>query len=133
VRELRVALTVEDFPAALQMYLQGRHLETVKAWDTPEGRGIVLAAGRGTIELLDRADAEYTDTVEAGHRISGPVRLALEVDDVRAAAASLVENGGVPVHEPVVTSWGNPSQRIQALGGMQLTLFQLPQTTSEAS
>jgi NAD(P)-dependent dehydrogenase (short-subunit alcohol dehydrogenase family) len=133
VRELRVALTVEDFPAALQMYQQGLQLETVKAWDTPEGRGIVLAAGRGTIELLDQADAEYTDVVEAGRRVSGPVRLALEVDDVRAAAASLVENGGASVHEPVVTSWGNPSQRIQALGGMQLTLFQLPQTTSEAS
>jgi catechol 2,3-dioxygenase-like lactoylglutathione lyase family enzyme len=133
VRELRVALTVEDFPAALQLYQQGLQLETVKAWDTPEGRGVVLAAGRGTIELLDKADAEYTDAVEAGHRVSGPVRLALEVDDVRVAAASLVENGAAAVHEPVVTSWGNPSQRVQAPDGMQLTLFQLPETASETS
>jgi NAD(P)-dependent dehydrogenase (short-subunit alcohol dehydrogenase family) len=133
VRELRVALTVEDFPAALQLYQQGLQLETVKAWDTPEGRGVVLAAGRGTIELLDKADAEYTDAVEAGRRISGPVRLALEVDDVKVAAASLVENGAAAVQEPVVTSWGNPSQRLQASDGMQLTLFQLPETTSETS
>ena len=133
IRELRVALTVGDFEAALRMYQHGLQLETVKAWDTPEGRGIVLAAGRGTIELLDQADAEYTDAVEAGRRISGPVRLALEVDDVKAVAASLVENGALSVHEPVVTSWGNPSQRLQAPDGMQLTLFQLPETTGEAS
>jgi NAD(P)-dependent dehydrogenase (short-subunit alcohol dehydrogenase family) len=133
VRELRVALTVEDFPAALRVYQQGLQLETVRAWDTPEGRGVVLAAGRGTIELLDRADAEYTDAVEAGRRISGPVRLALEVNDVGAAAASLLENGGVSIHDPVITSWGNPSQRVQAPDGMQLTLFVPPQATSEPS
>ena len=133
VRELRVALTVGDFAGALQMYQQGLQLETVKAWDTPEGRGVVLAAGRGTIELLDQADAQYTDAVEAGRRISGPVRLALEVDDVGVAAASLVENGATEVHDPVVTSWGNPSQRLQAPDGLQLTLFAPPQTTGEVS
>jgi hypothetical protein len=105
----------------------------VKTWDTPEGRGVVLAAGRGTIELLDQADAQYTDAVEAGRRISGPVRLALEVDDVGVAAASLVENGATAVHDPVVTSWGNPSQRLQAPDGLQLTLFAPPPTTGEVS
>jgi NAD(P)-dependent dehydrogenase (short-subunit alcohol dehydrogenase family)/catechol 2,3-dioxygenase-like lactoylglutathione lyase family enzyme len=126
VRELRVALTVKNFEAALQLYREGLNLPTVKAWNTPEGRGAVLSAGPGTIELLDEADAEYTDAVEAGRRVSGPVRLALEVQDVGEVAAALLQCGATAVGEPVKTSWGNPSQRLQAPDGMQLTLFQLP-------
>jgi NAD(P)-dependent dehydrogenase (short-subunit alcohol dehydrogenase family) len=128
VRELRVALTVDNFEAARRLYQDGLQLPTVKAWDTPEGRGIVLDAGHGTIELLDHADSTYTDEVEAGRRISGPVRLALEVGDIVAAARGLEESGAMMVHPPVQTSWGSPSQRMQASEpeGMQLTLFQLP-------
>jgi hypothetical protein len=38
------------------------------------------------------------------------------------------------VHPPVQTSWGSPSQRMQASEpeGMQLTLFQLPITGEES-
>src|SRR5258708_13640174 len=105
VRELRVALTVDDFERAVALYRDGFGLETVKAWDSPEGRGIVLAAGRGTVELLDHADAEYTDAVEAGQRISGPVRLAFEVADVRQTASSLLEHGAHALPEPFRTTW----------------------------
>jgi NAD(P)-dependent dehydrogenase (short-subunit alcohol dehydrogenase family)/catechol 2,3-dioxygenase-like lactoylglutathione lyase family enzyme len=128
VRELRVALTVDNFETARRLYQDGLQLPIVKAWDTPEGRGIVLDAGRGTIELLDHADSSYTDAVEAGRRISGPVRLALEVGDIVAAARGLEQGGAMVVHPPVQTSWGSPSQRLQASEpeGMQLTLFQLP-------
>jgi NAD(P)-dependent dehydrogenase (short-subunit alcohol dehydrogenase family) len=134
VRELRVALTVDNFETARMLYQDGLQLPTVKAWDTPEGRGIVLDAGRGTIELLDHADSSYTDEVEAGRRISGPVRLALEVSDIVAAARGLEQSGGTVVHPPVQTAWGSPSQRLQASEpeGMQLTLFQLPITGEES-
>ncbi len=128
VRELRVALTVDDFETAVRLYQQGLQLETVKAWDTPEGRGIVLAAGRGTIELLDQADATYTDEIEVGRRVSGPVRLALEVGDVGETTKALQEHGAAILHEPVQTSWGSPSQRLQTPQGMQLTLFQPPES-----
>src|SRR5215472_16036699 len=76
--ELRVALTVEDFDQAVRIYRDGLGLPTVKEWNDPEGRGLILAAGRATLELLDAADAAHTDAIEAGTRISGPVRLALE-------------------------------------------------------
>ena len=125
VRELRVALTVEDFAAALRLYRDGFGLPVVKAWDSPEGRGVVLAAGRGTVELLDTADAAYTDEVEAGRRVSGPVRLAFEVADVRASAASLLAHGAAAEREPVRTTWGDLNQRLRAPDGMQLSLFQL--------
>ena len=129
IRELRVALTVADFERALGLYRDGFGLEVVKQWDSPEGRGVVLAAGRGTIELLDAADSAYTDAVEAGRRVSGPVRLALEVGDVRAAAERLVAHGAEAVAGPVHTTWGDLNQRLQAPepapSGMQLSLFQL--------
>lgn len=125
VRELRVALTVEDFEAALRLYRDGFGLPVVKAWDSPEGRGVVLAAGRGTVELLDPADSAYTDEVEAGRRVSGPVRLAFEVADVRASAASLLAHGAAAEREPVPTTWGDLNQRLRAPDGMQLSLFQL--------
>ncbi|MBF6591403.1 MAG: SDR family NAD(P)-dependent oxidoreductase [Ktedonobacterales bacterium] len=125
VREVRVALTVEDFEHAVRLYRDGFGLAVVKEWNTPEGHGIVLAAGRGTVELLDHADAAYTDAVEAGQRISGPVRLAFEVTDVRATSASLRAHGATAVREPVHTTWGDLNQRLQAPDGMQLSLFQL--------
>jgi NAD(P)-dependent dehydrogenase (short-subunit alcohol dehydrogenase family) len=126
VRELRVALTVERFEEAVRAYREGFGLSVVKEWDSPEGRGMVLAAGRATLELLDEADSRYTDQVEAGQRVSGKVRLAVEVADVAATANSLVRHGATMVGEPVMTPWGNPSQRLQAPDGMQLTVFQLP-------
>ncbi|HEU5437648.1 MAG TPA: SDR family NAD(P)-dependent oxidoreductase [Ktedonobacterales bacterium] len=129
IRELRVALTAEDFERALRLYRDGFGLDVVKAWDSPEGRGVVLAAGRGTIELLDRADAEYTDLVEVGKRVAGPVRLALEVADVRASAARLLAHGAEAAGEAMRTSWGNLNQRLRAPDpgpdGMQLSLFEV--------
>lgn len=124
VRELRVALTAEDFAQAVAFYRDGLGLATVKEWDSPAGRGIVLAAGRGTIELLDPADSAYTDQVEVGERVSGPVRLALEVPDVPAAAASLAAHGGHVLSEAVHTTWADLNQRVQAPDGMQISLFQ---------
>ncbi len=136
IRELRVALTVADFDRALRLYRDGFGLDVVKQWDSPEGRGVVLAAGRGTIELLDEADSAYTDSVEAGRRVSGPVRLALEVADVRAAAARLLEYGAEALAGPVQTTWGDLNQRLQAPepapNGMQLSLFQISEEGSES-
>lgn len=123
VREVRVALTVEDFPQAVAHYRDGLGLPVVKQWETPEGRGMILDAGRGTIELLDQADAAFTDEQEVGARVAGPVRLALEVTDVERAARSLAERGARIVHPPIHATWGVYSQRAQAPDGMQITLF----------
>ena len=125
VKELRVALTVEDFDAALAFFRDGLALPTVVDWtDGGAGRGIVLAAGAGTIELLDRADAAYTDSVESPRQAAGPVRLALEVASVDDAATRLRAHGATPLHEPVHTSWGVRSQRLRAPDGLHISLFQ---------
>jgi NAD(P)-dependent dehydrogenase (short-subunit alcohol dehydrogenase family) len=126
VRELRVALTVEDFEQAVRLYRDGLGLPVKFDWEAPQGRGMVLSAGRATLELVDRAQSEFIDRVEAGARVAGPVRLAFEVPEVEAAGTALVDSGAQAVNDPVLTPWGDRNLRLRAPDGMQLTLFQLP-------
>ena len=124
VHELRVALTVEDFERAIALYGGALGLRVVKEWNEPRGRGAIFAAGAATIEVLDRQQAEYIDEVEAGQRVSGPVRLALGVADVEGVADLLRGGGAEAVAAPVTTPWGDFNRRLRAPDGMQLTLFQ---------
>jgi len=124
VRELRVALTVDDLDGAAALYEDGLGLSLVEEWEDAEGRGILLSGGPATIELLDRPHAELVDRIEAGERVSGPVRLAFEVPDVETSAASLREKGAVAVGGPVRTPWGDFNWRLRTPEGLQLTLFE---------
>ncbi len=126
VQELRVALTADDFDQALHIYRDGLGLAVRQTWATPEGRGVILDAGRATLELIDRPQAELIDRVEAGRRVAGPVRLAFEVPGVAGFAERLQANGAEPLNDPVRTPWGDYNQRLRAPDGMQITLFELP-------
>jgi catechol 2,3-dioxygenase-like lactoylglutathione lyase family enzyme/heme-degrading monooxygenase HmoA len=126
VRELRVALTVEEYEDALRFYRDGLGLAVEETWDRPDGKGTVLPAGRATLEVLSTQMAEAVDLVEVGSRVSGRVRLAIQVPDSAAAGKRLVEAGADPVGGPVVTPWGDTNVRVQAPDGMQLTLFTTP-------
>ena len=123
VTELRVALTVPDFSQALAFYRDTLGLEQIADWSSESGRVVVLDAGRATLELLDDAQAKTVDAIEAGRRVSGTVRLALQVADSEDMAERLVVAGAVQVAPPVVTPWGDRNARVQAPDGMQLTLF----------
>ena len=92
-RELRVVLTVANFDEAAAFYREAVGLRQVADWSTESGRAVLLEAGRATIELLDEAQAAVVDEVEAGGRVSGRVRLALEVPDSEETARRLVEAG----------------------------------------
>jgi lactoylglutathione lyase len=125
VRELRVALTVENYEEALRFYRDVLGLEVVDAWDAADGAGAILAAGRATLELLSAGAAEAVDRVEVGERVAGPVRLALEVEDSAATAQALAAAGAELLGGPVVTPWAHRNARLRAPDGMQLTLFEL--------
>lgn len=125
VKEVRVALTVEDFEAAVTLYGEALGLHVLKKWDEPRGRGAIFAAGVATIEVLDRPQAEFVDEAEAGKPVSGPVRLALGVKEIEQTAASLQRGGAEVVSAPATTPWGDYNQRLRAPDGMQLTLFQM--------
>jgi methylmalonyl-CoA/ethylmalonyl-CoA epimerase len=123
VLELRVALTVDDFDGALAFYRDGLGLAQLADWSSDSGRVVLLEAGRATLELLDQAQAAEVDRIEAGQRVAGTVRLALEVADSAATARRLVAAGAEAVAEPLTTPWGDTNARVRAPDGMQLTLF----------
>jgi catechol 2,3-dioxygenase-like lactoylglutathione lyase family enzyme len=123
VTELRVALTVDDFDQALRFYRDALGLERTADWSSENGRVVLLEAGRATLELFDEAQAGYVDRIEAGRRVSGSVRLAVEVADSEETAGRLVAAGAAEVAPPVTTPWGDRNARVQAPDEMQLTLF----------
>jgi methylmalonyl-CoA/ethylmalonyl-CoA epimerase len=123
VTEFRVALTVENFDEAVRFYRDVLGLEQIADFSGEDGRAILLAGGRATLELFDEAQAAKVDAIEAGHRVSGTVRLALEVPDSEETARRLVAAGATEVAPPVTAPWGDRNARVQAPDGMQLTLF----------
>jgi lactoylglutathione lyase len=123
VKELRVALTVHDFDEAVAFYRDALGLEQVADWSSERGRVVLLAAGRATLELFDEAQAELVDEIEAGRRVSGSVRLALEVANSEETARRLVAAGAEEVAPPATAPWGDRNARVEAPDGMQLTLF----------
>src|ERR671931_2618866 len=69
VTELRVALTVADFDAALAFYRDALGLEEIadwSNWEAESGRVVLLGAGRATLELMDETQAAEVDRIEAG-------------------------------------------------------------------
>ncbi|MBS2939856.1 VOC family protein [Nocardioides sp. J2M5] len=123
VTELRIALTVDDFDAAVALYRDALGLPQLEDWSSDQGRVLLLDAGRATLELFDGAQAAMVDDVEVGRRVSGPVRFALRVGDAEATAAALVRAGATEVAPAAITPWGDRNARVAAPDGMQLTLF----------
>lgn len=124
VLELRVALTVEDFGAAVRFYRNGLGLDPGDLW-TDGGTGQMLRAGRGTLEIFDEPYARSVDMLEVGERVSGEIRLAFEVPDVRAALKRALRYGATLVADPTVTPWGDRSARVRSPEGLQVTLYEV--------
>ncbi len=124
VLEFRVALTVEDFNRVVAFYRDGLGLDPGEIW-TENGRGQIFSAGRATLEVLDPTHAAAVDQLEVGERVSGQIRFAFEVADVRAALDRALAYGSTLVHEPVLTPWNHLNARVQSPDGLQITLFQV--------
>ena len=124
VFELRVAITTEDYERLVKFYCDGLGLEPAAIWNNDGGQALMLEMGRATLEIFDERQAEVIDDLEAGKRVSGPIRFALQVPDLDAAMTRLLANGATLVHEPVQTPWGDRNVRLQDPDGLQITLFQ---------
>jgi catechol 2,3-dioxygenase-like lactoylglutathione lyase family enzyme len=123
VKELRLALTVDDFDEALKFYRDVLGLAVKDLWVAEGARGVLLEAGRATLELFDEGQAAMVDEIEVGRRVAGRVRIALEVDDSAATADALEAGGAERLAGPVETPWHDRNVRLVAPDGMQLTLF----------
>src|SRR5882762_2325852 len=97
VMELRVALTTQEFDRLASFYRQGLGLEPAQTWPEDQGRALVLDMGKATLEVFDEKQAQTIDQIEAGRRISGQVRFALQVPDLDAAMKRLQANGATLV------------------------------------
>ena len=123
VTELRLVVTAPDYDEALRFYRDVLGLPERAAFSSPGGRVTILEAGRATLELADPPHAAYVDDVEVGHRAAGHIRVAFEVSDAAAATARLAGAGATVIAEPVRTPWQSLNSRLEAPGGLQLTLF----------
>ena len=117
VKELRLALTVDDLDAALAFYRDTLGLEMRDMWVAEGSRGVLLEAGRATLELFDEGQAAMVDEIEVGRRVAGTVRIAFEVDDSRAAGDALVAAGAELLGGPVETPWHDVNVRLVAPTG----------------
>lgn len=131
VFELRVAMTTSDYERLTKFYCEGLGLDPTAIWNNEQGKALVLDMGRATLELFDEAQAEIIDQIEAEQRISGQIRFAIQVPDLKAAMERLLDYGAILVHPPVITPWGDYNVRLQDPDGMQITLFQAPGTDGQ--
>jgi catechol 2,3-dioxygenase-like lactoylglutathione lyase family enzyme len=124
--ELRVALTTSDYERSIKFYCDGLGIEPAQFWNNDQGRALILNMGNATLEIFDETQAQTIDQIEAGQRISGQIRFALQVPDLKAAMERLLAHGATLVHPPIMTPWGDYNVRLQDPDGMQITLFQIP-------
>jgi catechol 2,3-dioxygenase-like lactoylglutathione lyase family enzyme len=125
VLELRVALTTQDFERLSKFYCEGLGLTPAQLWTNENDKALLLEMGKATLEIFDEPHAAIVDQLEAGKRISGQIRFALEVPDLNAAMERLIAHGATVVHPPVITPWNHHNVRLQDPDGMQITLFQV--------
>ena len=124
VIELRVAVTTSDYERLVKFYCDGLGIEAAAIWDNGQVQALILNMGSATLEIFDETQAQTIDQIEAGKRISGQIRFALQVPDLKAATERLLAHGATLVHLPIVTPWGDTNVRLQDPDGMQITLFQ---------
>lgn len=124
ILELRVAITTQDYERLVKFYCLGLGIEPAAVWNNDGGKALMLNMGNATLEIFDEHQAEVIDELEVGKRVSGQIRFALQVPDLKAAVERMLANGATLVHEPVLTPWGDYNVRLQDPDGMQITLFQ---------
>jgi catechol 2,3-dioxygenase-like lactoylglutathione lyase family enzyme len=131
VREMRLVVTATDYAEAVHFYRDVLGLPERASYSSPDGQVVILEAGRATLEIADPAQAEFIDRVEVGRRVAGHIRVAFEVADSAAMASLLAENGATILAEATMTPWQDLNARLEAPGGLQLTLFSQATTPPE--
>jgi catechol 2,3-dioxygenase-like lactoylglutathione lyase family enzyme len=122
-RELRFAFTFDDYEGAVRLFRDVLGLQTVMDLERDGGRGVILAVPSATLEVFDALHTDAIDRIEVGRPTGDRVRIAVRVDELDEAAASVAIAGVEPIAEPVLTPWGDRNQRFRLPDGLQLTLF----------
>ena len=125
VLQLRLVVHADDYDEALRFYRDVLGMPEEEAYAGDGGAQVaILGAGRATLELANTAQVEMIDDVEVGRRVAPHLRLALQVPDSAEATRRATEAGATLVAAPTETPWRSLNTRLEAPGGIQITLFQ---------
>jgi catechol 2,3-dioxygenase-like lactoylglutathione lyase family enzyme len=89
-------------------------LEEVNSWDRGDDRGAMFAAADAIVEIL------YFETAR---RLSDPVYLIYEVDNVDEWHARAIERGASPGRFPEDMAWGHREASLVDPNGLVVTAF----------
>jgi lactoylglutathione lyase len=123
VSEMRLVVTADDFDAAVRFYRDVLGLPERAAYESADGRVMILEAGRATLEIADAAQAAFIDQVEVGRRVAGHIRVAFEVADSDATSRALEAGGAHLVAPATPTPWQTLNARLDGPAGLHVTLF----------
>ncbi|TFD46634.1 VOC family protein [Cryobacterium sp. TMT1-2-1] len=127
VRQLRLVVEAADYDAAVRFYRDALGLTEEESFEDPgegEARGMVLDAGRATLELHNPAQRRMIDGLETDGIPSGHIRVAFEVVDAAETTQALTDAGAALIAAPRVTPWQSLNSRLEAPAGLTVTLFQ---------
>lgn len=132
-RQLRLIIEADDFDEAVRYFRDVLGMPEQAAFATTgDDRVAILHAGLATLEIASPAHARAIDEVEGAPPSTGPtLRIALEVDDTRAALEASTEAGRPLIAPAVETPFRSLNGRVEGPAGWQVTFFQELETLEE--
>jgi predicted enzyme related to lactoylglutathione lyase len=125
VLQMRLVVEADDYEDAVRFYrdVLGAAEEFQLHGDGGE-RVTILDVGRATLEISSPEQVDMIDRVEVGRRVSPRLRVAFEVVDAQEVTTHLVRAGADLLAPPTHTPWGSLNSRLDAPGGLQVTVFE---------
>ena len=125
VLQLRLVVEADDYDEAVRFYRDVLGLREEAAFEADGGaRVAILDAGRATLEIANPAQKRMIDEVEVGRQVAPKFRVAFEVADAAGATDTLVAAGAQLVAPPTETPWRSLNARLDAPGGLHITVFE---------
>ena len=125
VLQMRLVVEADDYDEAVRFYrdVLGAVQELQVHGEAGE-KVTILDVGRATLELSNPEQVAMIDRVEVGRPASPRLRVAFEVSDAEGTTQALVDAGAELVAPPTRTPWDSLNARLEAPGGLQVTVFQ---------
>lgn len=125
VLQLRLVVEADDFEEAVVFYRDDLGMDE-EFFVESEGGALVMAlkAGRATLEIINPAQRRLIDQLEVGREVARSIRVGFQVSDAATATSQLVAAGAELLARPTETPWRSLNSRMEAPGGLQITLFE---------
>jgi uncharacterized glyoxalase superfamily protein PhnB len=125
VLQMRLVVRADDYDEAVRFYRDVLSAAEELQLHGHSGEKVtILDVGRATLEISNPAQVAMIDQVEVGRDVSPHLRVAFEVRDTEAMTDLLSEAGATLVAPSVRTPWDSINSRLEAPGGLQVTLFE---------